>query len=133
LFPGHTRAISSAFYSPVSGKSVVTVAYDNQLRLFKSWSAKEKEVLPYKSVAHNNMTGRWLTTFKAEWHPRRDDLFFVGSMSRPRRMEAFSDQGVAYPELIGEDLGSICCIIKCHPTRDVVVGGNASGRVHVFL
>ena len=35
---GHTKAVSSATFSPVTGKSIVTVAYDNKLRLFKSFS-----------------------------------------------------------------------------------------------
>ena len=35
---GHTKAVSSASFSPVTGKSIVTVAYDNKLRLFKSFS-----------------------------------------------------------------------------------------------
>ena len=131
---GHTKAVSSAAFSPVTGKSIVTVAYDNKLRLFKSFSAAEKSIMPYKSVAHNTQTGRWLTTFKAEWHPRRDDLFFVGAMVHPRQLSAFTDQGIALPVLSDpETLGSICSIIKPHPTLDVVVGGNSSGRVYVFM
>ena len=129
---GHTKAVSSATFSPVTGKSVVTVAYDNKLRLFKSFSPAEKSIRPYKTVAHNTQTGRWLTTFKAEWHPRRDDLFFVGVMAHPRQVTAFTDQGVALPVLSGEALGSVCSIVKAHPTADVVVGGNSSGRVFVF-
>ncbi len=133
LYAGHTKSLSSGQFSPVTGKSIVTVAYDNKLRLYKSWSKSATEILPYKSIDHDNMTGRWLTTFKAEWHPRRDDLFFVGSMARPRQIEAFSDQGVLQGTLSGENLGSICSIVKCHPTMEVVAGGNSSGRVYVFM
>lgn len=39
------------------------------------------------TISHNNFTGRWLTPFKAVWHPQRDDVFIVGSMEqRPRRV-----------------------------------------------
>lgn len=129
---GHKKALSSAFFSPVKGSSIVTVCYDNKLRLYKSWGSSDS-ITPYSSIDHNNQTGRWLTTFKARWHPRRDDLFFVGSMSHPRQINAYSDQGFQYPSLMGEDLGSICSIVVCHPSQDIVVGGNSSGRVHVFM
>merc|ERR1719458_1903766 len=59
---------------------------------------------PYKSITHNNQTGRWLTTFKAEWHPTRDHIFLGDG---------------------GENLASVCSIVKCHPTQDIVVGGNS--------
>ena len=36
---------------------------------------------------HNNHTGRWLTNFRAVWHPQREDCFVVGSMDRPRRVK----------------------------------------------
>ena len=94
----------------------------------------EKSIKPYKTLTHGTQTGRWLTTFKAEWHPRRDDLFFVGVMAHPRQLTAFTDQGIALPVLSDPPtLGSICSIIKPHPTVDVVVGGNSSGRVYVFM
>jgi hypothetical protein len=35
-------------------------------------------------IKHNTHTGQWLTTFKATWHPQRDDVFVVGSMEQPR-------------------------------------------------
>ena len=54
-------------------------------------------------------------------------------MERPRQIDVFSDKGIPYPALTGECLGSVCSIVKCHPTQEIVVGGNSSGRVHVFL
>jgi hypothetical protein len=33
---------------------------------------------------HNNHTGRWLSQFRATWHPKREDMFVVGSVARPR-------------------------------------------------
>ena len=60
---GHNKSISSAFFSPVSGKSVVTVSYDNRIRLFDV-DQKSGEISPRRQLPHNNETGRWLTTFK---------------------------------------------------------------------
>ena len=127
---GHTKAISSAMYSPVTGDRVVTVSYDNKLRIFDC-TQSASILKPDKIISHNNQTGRWLTTFKAEWHPRRDDLFFIGSMQQPRQMDIYNINGEHYA-LKGEDLASVCSIVKCHPTLNIVVGGNSSGRVHVF-
>lgn len=112
---------------------MVTVSYDNKIRLFDTSDLKAQILKPYKNVAHNNQTGRWLTTFKAEWHPSRDDIFTVGSMNQPRQMDVFNDQGQQLAALKGEDLASVCSIVKLHPTQNIVVGGNSSGRVHVFM
>merc|ERR1712109_211598 len=131
---GHTKAISSAFFSPKTGSRVVSVAYDNKLRIYDTSDDKfnANHIKPYKSITHNNQTGRWLTTFKAEWHPGRDDISFVGSMTQPRQIDAYSDKGDHFV-FNGEHLASVCSIVKCHPTQDIIVGGNSSGRVHVFM
>ena len=60
---GHSKSISSAFFSPVSGKSVVTVSYDNKIRLFDV-DQKSGEIPARRQLHHINETGRWLTTFK---------------------------------------------------------------------
>lgn len=41
---------------------------------------------PVVQIDHDNHTGRWLSVFKAKWHPKRDDTFFVGSMSQPKQV-----------------------------------------------
>jgi len=129
---GHTKAISSAFFSSQTGHKVVTVAYDNKIRIFDTENMNKKETKPYLSINHNNQTGRWLTTFKAEFHPRIEQVFFCGSMNRPRQIDCFTTEGDQF-NLKGDDLASVCSIVKCHPTQDIVVGGNSSGRVHVFM
>jgi len=132
---GHTRALSSAMFSPISGNKVATVAYDDKVRVYDT-SKLTGTVLPSSQVKHNNQTGRWLTTFKVSWHPKMDDLLFMGSMERPRQIEAFrvGDQGIKMVKALkGEDLGSVCSVVAAHPTLDVVIGGNSSGRVFVFM
>lgn len=54
-------------------------------------------------------------------------------MNYPRQIEAFSDTGKPYPSLKGDALSTICPIVKCHPSQEIVVGGNSSGRAHVFM
>ena len=70
--------------------------------------------------------------FQAIWHPRREDILFVGSMNQPRQIDVLSEKGTPYPSLKGEHLGSICSLIAYHPTQEIVIGGNSSGRVHYF-
>lgn len=48
-------------------------------------------VLVVASIKHNTHTGQWLTTFKAVWHPQRDDVFVVGSMEQPRGVSWAND------------------------------------------
>ncbi|KAG8145268.1 hypothetical protein E2320_013615, partial [Naja naja] len=111
---GHSKSVASAYFSPVTGNRVVTTCADDTLR-------------------HNNNTGRWLTRFQAVWDPKRDDSFVVGSMTRPRQIQAFHASGELLYSFLNEDyLSSVCSINSWHPTRFLVAGGNSSGRLHVF-
>uniref|UniRef100_A0A8C2UDD7 WD repeat-containing protein 76 n=1 Tax=Coturnix japonica TaxID=93934 RepID=A0A8C2UDD7_COTJA len=112
---GHSKSVASAYFSPISGHRVVTVCADDKLR-------------------HNNNTGRWLTRFRAVWDPKQEQCFVVGSMARPRQIEVFQDTGLLLHAFCSpEHLGSVCSINAFHPTRNILVGGNSSGRLHVFM
>uniref|UniRef100_A0A670KDA5 WD repeat-containing protein 76 n=1 Tax=Podarcis muralis TaxID=64176 RepID=A0A670KDA5_PODMU len=118
---GHTKSVASAYFSPVTGNRVLTTCADDTLRYVRV------------GREHNNYTGRWLTRFRAIWDPKRDDCFVVGSMSRPRQIEAFHATGDLVHSFLSEDyLGSVCSINAWHPTRYILAGGNSSGRLHVF-
>uniref|UniRef100_A0A8C6J2U1 WD repeat-containing protein 76 n=1 Tax=Melopsittacus undulatus TaxID=13146 RepID=A0A8C6J2U1_MELUD len=125
---GHTKSVASAYFSPVTGSRVVTVCADNNLRdvlssLF-SW---------FLLCSHNNNTGRWLSRFRAIWDPKQEHCFVVGSMARPRQIEVFQDTGQLLHSFSNLDcLGSVCSINIVHPSRNILVGGNSSGRLHVF-
>ncbi|NXA36195.1 WDR76 protein, partial [Eudromia elegans] len=111
---GHSKSVASAYFSPATGSRVVTVCADDRLR-------------------HNNNTGRWLTRFRAIWDPKQEDCFVVGSMARPRQIEVFRDTGKLLHSFYNVDyLGSVCSINVVHPTKNILVGGNSSGRLHVF-
>ncbi|NXW22615.1 WDR76 protein, partial [Circaetus pectoralis] len=111
---GHTKSVASAYFSPVTGNRVVTVCADDKLR-------------------RNNNTGRWLTRFRAIWDPKQEDCFVVGSMARPRQIEVFQDTGKLLHSFYNLDfLSSVCSINVVHPSKNILVGGNSSGRLHVF-
>eukprot|EP00076_Gallus_gallus_P025210 XP_015147685.1 WD repeat-containing protein 76 [Gallus gallus] len=130
---GHTKSVASAYFSPVSGRRVVTVCADDRLRVYDTSSLSATAAL-LSTVRHNNNTGRWLTRFRAVWDPKQEQCFVVGSMARPRQVEVFQDTGVLLHAFCSpECLGSVCSINAFHPTRNVLVGGNSSGRLHVFM
>lgn len=122
-------SISSAYFSP-SGNSLVSTSNANRIDLISNAHLETGKMKPTHSINHNNQTGRWLSTFMANWHPRLD-MFVVGSMNRPRCVEAYDPHGKQLVQVQGEALGSVmsrCCF---HPSTDkiVMVGGNSSGRV----
>ncbi|XP_037766046.1 WD repeat-containing protein 76 isoform X1 [Chelonia mydas] len=129
---GHTKSVASAYFSPITGNRVVTTCADDMLRVYDT-SSLSSTVPVLTAVRHNNNTGRWLTRFRAIWDPKQEDCFVVGSMARPRQIEIFQDTGEQLHSFYNVDyLGSVCSINAVHPTKNILVGGNSSGRLHVF-
>jgi len=130
----YNLSVNSAFFSP-SGKSLMSVTMTNHIHITHNAHLQKSTFEPTERLLHNNKTGRWLTTFRAEWHPtKREDIFVIGCMKQPRRIEIFDSLST---ELLGEISGdgltavaSRCCF---HPSEKnlIVFGGNSSGRVTV--
>ncbi|XP_074091373.1 WD repeat-containing protein 76 isoform X2 [Macrotis lagotis] len=128
----HMKSLASAYFSPVTGNRVVTTCADDNLRVFDT-SCMSSKIPLLTRVRHNNNTGRWLTRFRAVWDPKREDCFIVGSMARPRSIDVFHESGeLIHSFFDGEYLGSVCSINVMHPSQNILVGGNSSGRIHVF-
>jgi len=95
-FAGHAKSINAAYASP-DGKYVLSVSQDNTIRCWdvqhavsvaagrsgkggggsgsnggKKPPAKatQAQAVPYSSTAHDNHTGRWLSTFRPTWDPK---------------------------------------------------------------
>ncbi|NWH84638.1 WDR76 protein, partial [Aegithalos caudatus] len=118
---GHTKSVASAYFSPVTGSRVVTVCADDELRVF---------LFPCR---HSNNTGRWLTRFRAIWDPKQEHCFLVGSLAKPRQIQVFQDTGNLLHSFYNvQCLCSVCSINVVHPSLNILVGGNSSGRLHVF-
>merc|ERR1711892_90437 len=132
---GHTKSLSSCLFSPITGNQVVTISTDDKLRLFNT-TQTSKTIAPQCQIRHNNQTGRWLTPLRASWHPTREGMLATGSMERPRQIEVWGTNSGSLDmvaKLRGDELGSVCSLVEIPPSREVVVGGNSSGRVHVFM
>ena len=122
-------SISSSFFSP-SGTSLVSTSFANRIDLIEQPHCQVGKMTPTVMIKHNNKTGKWLSTFMATWHPALD-IFVVGSMEKPRRVEIFDSKGKLLRNVQGDALTSVmsrCCF---HPSKEklIVVGGNSSGRV----
>jgi WD repeat-containing protein 76 len=127
------KSINSAFFSP-SGQYAVATTQANKLDVFENIHLERKDVaMPADRVAHDNQTGRWLTTFMATFHPNLD-LFCVGSMGRPRAIELYDATGKFMRSVSGEGLSSVASRCCFHPRKDkiIVAGGNSSGRVTII-
>jgi len=128
---GHSRGLCSAMFNPISGRKICTLAYDNELRLYNS-STLAGTLNPIASIGHKNP----FNPFKLHWRPGQEDTLLMGSMERPRQMEVWrveGDQMRMEKALRGDQLGSVCSVVAMHPNKMVVIGGNSSGAVHVFM
>ncbi|XP_078539076.1 WD repeat-containing protein 76-like isoform X2 [Lissotriton helveticus] len=131
---GNTKSVGSAYFSPITGNRVVTVCADDRIRVYDTTSLHSEAPPLLLSLKHNNKTDRWLTRFRPVWDPRQEDCFVVGSLVQPRQIEVFHESGeLVHSFKDANYLGSVCSINVMHPTRNILVGGNFSGRAHVFM
>jgi len=131
-----TKSINSAFFSP-SGKNLLTTTMENTLDIISDAHLQSGLITkPTHRIRHDNKTGRWLSTFMAQWHPTatNEEIFVVGSMVKPRRMEFFN--GASGEMIRGVEGNSLTAVVsRCcfHPSTDRLIGlgGNSSGRLTV--
>ncbi|KAI2497360.1 hypothetical protein MHU86_17125 [Fragilaria crotonensis] len=126
------RSVNSAFFSPSGSHMVATTQMNTLDMLHDCQHMSEDKFKPATRVKHDNLTGRWLTTFNANWHPHLD-VFVVGSMLKPRVIEVFDCHGKKLRDIRGDVLTAVASRCCFHPSTDkvVIVGGNSSGRVTV--
>ena len=130
------KSVNSAFFSP-SGKRIVATTMSNTLDILEDAHLSSGLMKsPNKRIKHDNMTGRWLSTFMARWHPGTftEEMFVVGSMQQPRTIEIFGgNSGNLLREIRGDALTAVASRCCFHPSVNklIVLGGNSSGRVTV--
>ncbi|KAM9765041.1 WD repeat-containing protein 76 isoform 2-T2 [Menidia menidia] len=129
---GHSLSITSAYFSPCTGNRVLTSCMDNHIRIYDTSAMTSNSPL-LTSIGHDMRTGRWLSKLSAVWDPKQEDCFVVGSMMRPRRVQVFHERGQQLHTFKDdENLSTVLSVTAFHPTRNALLGGNASGRLHVF-
>jgi WD40 repeat protein len=133
----HSKSINAAYVSP-DGNYLVSISLDDTIRTWKNFT-RESSVVSHV-YRHNNWTGRWLSTFRPSFDPKRPNTFVCGSLLQPRRMELFSVQDTEkiklnlnlFYNLDSEWLASVNSRNCFHPTLEMVLGSNSSGKVHLF-
>ncbi|KAK2853614.1 hypothetical protein Q5P01_006275 [Channa striata] len=129
---GHSLSISSAYFSPCTGNRVLTSCMDDHIRIYDTSTMTTNSPL-LTSIRHNMQTGRWLSKISAVWDPKQEACFVAGSMLKPRRVQVFHESGQLQHSFIDEEnLHTALSITAFHPTRNALLGGNSSGRLHVF-
>ncbi|KAG8087059.1 hypothetical protein GUJ93_ZPchr0010g9809 [Zizania palustris] len=126
----HGRSVQSAYFSP-SGCMIATTSLDDTVRIFS--------VDNFNShiMKHNNMTGRWLSTFKAIWGWNDTDLF-IGNMARAIDVisvdlnDSSSISAKNKARLQSEHMTAIPCRFSAHPYKVGHLACSSSGG-KVFL
>ncbi|XP_049790598.1 WD repeat-containing protein 76-like isoform X5 [Schistocerca nitens] len=128
----HPKTLTGCFFSP-AGNYLLTTCNDDRLRAYDTTKFRSEVPKVVMNIAHNNHVGRWLTTFKAKWHPLREDAFVIGSMMHPRRVQLYGIHGKIVHELMDPELQVVLSVCEFHPTQLAFVGGSSSGRIYAFV
>ena len=146
----HELAVSCAVFSPDGSQMIsngcgpnVIKIYDFNAMLTSAENNKPNKTLPMAlprdKLYHNNKTGRWLTKFKPEFDPKRNDIFVVGCMEQPRCVEVFhsppgteSGNVQLCMRLRDELVSSVQSLNAFHPFENRIFSANSSGRVSVW-
>lgn len=134
-------SVSHASWSR-SGK-VATTSYDNTIKIHdlssaSSWSPgheiSEKDMKPSLVLPHNNQTGRWVTILKPQWQRNTrtgPQKFAIGNMNR--FVDVYAENGEQVAQLEGDGITAVPAVAHLHPTLDIVAGGNASGKLCLWI
>ncbi|GAX86303.1 hypothetical protein CEUSTIGMA_g13715.t1 [Chlamydomonas eustigma] len=74
----HTKVVNSAYFSPITGRKILTTCQDNRIRVWDN--LLDVNSPPSREIVHSNDFNRYLTPFRAEWDPKDylEERFIVG-------------------------------------------------------
>ena len=143
LLGAHESRLSVSHASWSSAGHIATSSYDDRIKIYAfpdagAWAAgaalSEAQMKPARLVPHNNQTGRWVTILKPQWQRSpRDGMakFVIGNMNR--FVDVFGADGEQLAQLEGEGITAVPAVAHFHPTLDWVAGGNASGKLCLWM
>ncbi|KAL2163772.1 hypothetical protein VTH06DRAFT_5831 [Thermothelomyces fergusii] len=143
LLGTHESRLSVSHASWSSAGHVATSSYDDLIKIYSfpdasRWAAgaelTEAQMQPTRQIPHNNQTGRWVTILKPQWQRSpRDGLqkFVIGNMNR--FVDVYAADGEQLAQLGGEGITAVPAVAHFHPTMDWVAGGNASGKLCLWM
>eukprot|EP00884_Botryococcus_braunii_P017509 jgi/Botrbrau1/4441/Bobra.0348s0029.2 len=130
----HGKVVNSAYFSPHTGRKVLTTCIDNRLRVWDFLLGRSSPE-PDREIVHSHDFNRYLTPFRAEWDPKdpSERLFVVG-----RYISDVFDGQALHPidiydagtgnlltSLVDPNLTTICPVNKPHPRLEVLVTGSS--------
>lgn len=141
----HTKAINGFRISP-DGQYLVSVSQDDTVKIWRNFLSPDSyKVTSIDHYNNNDDRRRFVSTILPAFDLKYPSTFALGSMESPRRIEIFelprpasddtnSELSITPPSLLinEELLTTICARVCCHPVRNIVAGGNASGKVYLF-
>jgi hypothetical protein len=118
----HDKSVNSAFWDPM-GTMILSTSFDDTLHI---WSEPTLSGGTHLSTRHNNKTGRWIQKFKAMWDPKGMGIV-CGNMKRG--LDLFDKNLNALWTLEDENITAIPAVNVFHPNQDIILSGNASGKM----
>ncbi|KAK4136119.1 WD40 repeat-like protein [Trichocladium antarcticum] len=143
LLGEHTSRLSVSHASWSGAGHVATSSYDDRIKIYAfpdaaQWAAGaalgDAAMEPARQIPHNNQTGRWVTILKPQWQRSPRDgrhRFVVGNMNR--FVDVFAADGEQLAQLGGDGITAVPAVAHFHPTLDWVAGGNASGKLCLWM
>ncbi|KAG2438921.1 hypothetical protein HYH02_010716 [Chlamydomonas schloesseri] len=130
----HPRVVNAAYFSPHTGRRILTTCQDNRLRVY-DYAPYGCAAGPDREVVHSHDFNRYLTPFKAEWDAkdptesvcvvgRYISEDFGGVALHPVDVISAADGGLLR-QLTDTNLTTISPVNKPHPRRDVIISGSS--------
>ncbi|GBG61546.1 hypothetical protein CBR_g22343 [Chara braunii] len=129
----HPRVVNSAYFSPRTGRKILTTCQDNRIRV---WDYIYGDLsLPSREIVHSHDFNRHITNFRAEWDPRDhsecltvvgryiSDVFDGVALHPIDFIDASTGQLVA--ELVDPNIATIIPVNKLHPELDILASGSS--------
>ncbi|CAF1157916.1 unnamed protein product [Rotaria sp. Silwood1] len=103
-----------AYYNQ-AGSHIMATSRDDHIMSFSchdmEYANDPLDIQPIKKIHHTNYVNRFVTPFTAQPYPIFESYFLIGSSGYPR---------------------AVTTVNISHRTLPIIVGGNSSGRIHVF-
>lgn len=131
----HPKVINAAYFSPHSGRKIMTTCQDNRLRIYDNWMLSTGSGEADRDIVHSHTFNRYLSPFKGEWSPldpaerivvigRYISEDFGGVALHPVDLLDVGT-GRLIAELVDPNLTTISPVNKMHYSKDVIVSGSS--------
>ncbi|KNA05003.1 hypothetical protein SOVF_194420 [Spinacia oleracea] len=121
----HKRAVHSAYFSP-SGRCVATTSLDDTIGVLGGVNFEDTFMIP-----HDNLTNRWISTFRAVWG-WDDTHLYVGNMKRRVDVLSVTKKKMVHT-LESSHMTAIPCRYDAHPCNvGMLAGATSGGQVYIW-